>query len=119
MIKKLEESAGAVLGFEISGKITLEQEQETVATVENVLKDHDKVSLLVVLGEHADWGVKAGMEDLKWTLKHLKQINKVAIVSSSTVLKWLTTLDSPFAKMIGMEEKHFEDLDQAWAWIKS
>ena len=76
--------------------------------------------VLVVLGEQASWGVKAGIEDLKWLVTHMKTVNKIAIVTESKVYKWLIALDSPFAKLVGIGENHFEPskIEDAWKWIK-
>lgn len=65
-------------------------------------------------------GIEAGIEDLKWIMTHMKQLNKIAIVSHSNVWKWLVTLDSPFAKMVGISEKHFEpsNMVDAWEWVR-
>ena len=120
MIRELPESEGSYLGFEITGKVSLEEEREWIERFEEAIKVHGKVSALVVLGEQASWGVKAGLEDLKWIMTHLKQVNKIAIVSESAVWKWLIALDSPFAKLVGISEKHFElsNMAEAWSWIK-
>ncbi len=120
MIEKLPESEGSVLGARVSGKVTLEMEKEWIGKVEEVLKEHGELSLLAVLDEKANWGFQAGIEDLKWLVMNMKKINKVAVVSDSKTWKWLVSLDSPFAKLVGIGEKHFElaEIDAAWKWIK-
>lgn len=120
MIKELPESKDNVLGFEISGKVSMDQEKEWEAKLENALEQYKEINVLVVLQEKASWGVKSGIEDLKWILQHMKRFNKIAIVSDSSVWKWLIAVDSQFAKMVGISEKHFEiaQMDEAWAWIK-
>ena len=120
MIKELPESESPVLGFEVTGKVSLEMEKELIGRIEKEIEKHDKISVLVVLGEQASWGVKAGIEDLKWLLTHMKQVNKIAIVTESKVYKWLIALDSPFAKLVGIGEKHFEPskIEDAWKWVK-
>jgi hypothetical protein len=121
MIKELPKSAGAALGFEITGKVTLEEEKEWIARFDAAIAEHGQVSGLVVLGEKAGWGVKAGLEDLKWLMTHMKKLHKIAIVSDSQLWKWLITVDAQFAKLMHIGEKHFEtsQLAEAWAWLKS
>jgi len=120
MINKLPESEGPVLGFEVTGKVSLDEENAWIKKIEKEIEQYGKVSVLVVLGEQASWGVEAGLKDLKWIMTHLKQVHKVAIVSESKVWKWLITLDSPFAKLVGISEKHFElsEMADAWKWVK-
>ena len=91
-----------------------------IEKIEKEVEKHGKVSVLVVLGEQASWGIKAGIEDLKWLMTHMKQINKIAIVTDNKIYKWLITLDSPFARMVGIGEKHFDpsQIEDAWKWIK-
>jgi len=59
-------------------------------------------------------------DDLEWAIKPLTNMNKLAIVSDSKVLKWLVAIDSPFGKLAGISEKHFDrdNLSAAWDWIK-
>lgn len=119
MIRELSESTGRYLGFEITGKVTLEQEEAWIRRFDSALDQHDKVSVIVVLGENARWGGDSGLEDLRWLLTHLSQFDKIAIVSESRVWKWLVAVDSVFAKWVGIREKHFDltELDEAWRWL--
>jgi len=120
MIKKLPRSKGAVLGFEITGKVTLEEENEWIAKFDKAIREHGKISVLIILGEEASWGVKAGIEDLKWVVTHMKKLQRLALVTDSNVWEWLIKMDSPFAKMVGIGEKHFKssEIEKAWAWVK-
>ncbi len=120
MIKELPQSENSVLGFEITGKVSEEEERRWIARFDDAVEEHGKVSALVVLGDGASWGIKAGFEVLKWLMTHLSKLHKIAIVSDSAVWKWLVNVDSPFAKIMGIGEKHFEHsrIDEAWAWLK-
>ncbi len=121
MIKELPESKGHLLAFEIKGKISIEQEKELISKADRIVQEYGKIRVLALLDEGASWGVKAGIEDLKWCMAHMKNIEKFAIVSSSRVWKWLVTIDGFFAGIIGIGEKHFQpsDSEDAWKWIKA
>lgn len=120
MIRRLPPSEGATLGFEVDGKVSLEEERQWLETIEAAIARHGKLRILVVLHESAKWGVEAGVEDLKWVVTHMRDIDRIAIVSSSKVWKWLVTIDGLFAQLVGIGEKHFETsrIDDAWQWLK-
>ncbi len=119
MIKELPGSEGPVLGFEISGRVSAEEEQQWIQRLNSALEDYDKLNILLVLDDDAGWGLESGIEDLKWVMKHVKIFNRLAVVSSSEVWKWLVKVDSYFASFAGVDEKYFDisELDIAWRWI--
>lgn len=121
MIKKLEQSTGRYLGFSVVGKACLAEEQTWNLTIEEAIKTHDKVCILVNLSEDVHWGVDAAWQDIKWIFAHIRHFDKIAIVSSSQTWHWLITIDSFFASLMSIEEKHFQtnELDKAWHWLKS
>ncbi len=116
---KLYKSFQNKLAFLIDGEITLEQEEEWLNELENVLLKFDKIDLMVILKENASWSAEAGIAELKWLFRHLKRINKIAIVAQSKMWEFLVTLDSIFARFVGIKERYFEKEDEAWEWIKS
>ena len=120
MIKELDGSEGLILAVQISGKVSLEQEKELISKADRIVQEHGKIRVLAVLDDGARWGVKAGIEDLKWAVSHMKNIDRFAVVSSSTVWKWLITIDGFFAGMLGIGEKHFQtsEIETAWEWIR-
>jgi hypothetical protein len=120
MITQLSESEGHVLGVRISGKVSSEMEKEWIGKLEKVIKKHGKINILILLDKQATWGLKAGIEDLKWILTNMKEICKIAIIADSHFWKWYVALDSPFGKVVGIGEKYFNpaEMDAAWKWIK-
>ena len=51
MYKVLNKSSGNVLGIEISGKIDIEQENTLISIADEILKEHEKIRLFVVVEE--------------------------------------------------------------------
>ena len=119
MIKKLPQSNGNNLAYEIAGKVSLEDEQAWIESLNEDINKYDKFNVMVILGENASWGMDAGISDIKWIMKHMDKFNKIAIVADSTVWKWLIKVDSFFAKFVGIDEKFFEvkETEQAWEWV--
>jgi hypothetical protein len=50
----------------------------------------------------------------------MKSLNKIAIVSTSKIWKWLVSIDSLFAPLLGIGEKHFDvpEIEDAWKWTR-
>lgn len=120
MIRKLPESEGAIIGVEVSGKIDSSEENKWIEAFDRLIEEHGSINILVLLDGKINMDLDAAYDDLKWIFKHLKNINKLAIVSQSTVLSWLVAADSPFGKLVGISEKHFETskLEDAWSWVR-
>ncbi|WP_434052527.1 MAG: STAS/SEC14 domain-containing protein [Roseibium sp.] len=117
----LPRSNDAVLGVEISGKLDIGQEQELTAKAEQLIAEHDKISILVLLGDQPSVSFEAAMSDIKWILTHMRHLRKVAIVADSKLLAALVAVDSLFAKAVGIEEMHYstDEIETAWHWIES
>ena len=121
MIRRLPESEGGVIGVEVSGKIDSKEEDKWIAIFDDLIKVHGNINILVLLDGKLSVEFDAAYDDLKWTFKNLKHMNKLAIVSESRILRWLVAADSPFGKLAGIREKHFEtaNLQDAWDWVKA
>ncbi|WP_299471846.1 STAS/SEC14 domain-containing protein [uncultured Roseibium sp.] len=117
----LPRSNGPVLGVEITGKIGIEQEKKLIAAAEDLIEKHDKISVLIVLGDHAFMSIEAATADVKWALTHMAHLHKVAIVADSKLIAALVAIDATFAKLAGIHEMHFatDEIETAWHWIES
>lgn len=121
MYKVLPQSEGPTLGLMISGKIDITEEQEMIELAEKVLAEHDKLNLLVIVGENVWASLEAAYADLRWITTHLKNVAKLAIVTDSKTLGWLVEQDAKIARHLGIGERHFatDELEEAWTWTKS
>jgi hypothetical protein len=121
MITELEQSTKEVFAFEITAKVTLEEEKAWIKKLDKALETQDKISAMVVLGDNASWGTWAGVEDIKWLFNNYNKFHKIAIVSHSSVWKWLVAIDSQFAKLVGVDEKYFDvhQSKEAWEWVNA
>ncbi len=121
MIKKLPQSNGNNLAYEITAKVSNEDEKVWIADIEAQTEEYEKFNVMIILGENASWGMDAGIADIKWIMKHMDKFNKIAIVADSAVWKWLIKVDSFFAQFVGIDEKFFEakDEEEAWTWVSA
>ena len=120
ILTKLPGSHCNTLGYKISGKIDKELENAWLKDLDVIIKKHGKLNLLIWFDSNASWDFEAGMEDMSWGFHNVKNIHKMALVSSKNFWKWFTALGQPFAKLFGMESKYFDEsnIDGAWKWIK-
>ena len=107
-----------VLGFTAHGEVTAEDYRSVlIPAVEAKLSKVDQVRMLYVLGEGFE-GITsaAAWEDTKVGLKHLTQLNRIAVVSS---VDWINTSIKAFGFMMPCEVRVFEnsDLQDAITWI--
>ncbi|XYK81533.1 MAG: STAS/SEC14 domain-containing protein [Labrenzia sp.] len=120
MYEILPRTSGSVLGIKITNTLSNDEEKELLSKADDIVSAYGKVSFLVVLGEHAGVSYEAATADIKWIMTHMTNIARIAIVTDSMLLAVLVDLDATFAKMAGIEEKHFDssELDAAWDWIE-
>ncbi len=120
MIEFLPISQGNCLAFRVTDKVSAEQEQHWLDEIQKIIDQEGKVRIMVILEDAAHWGVKAGFADLKFAIKHIRHFQKLAIVSSSQVMNWLVSIDSYFAAIANIKEKHFSPEQQslAWDWLQ-
>lgn len=118
MIKKLDISDNKNIAFKLSAKIELDGERDLIAEMQKAVDENNKINVMFIVEEHINEVLKESMEEIKWISKHTKNIDKIAIVAEGSFWKWLITVDLFFAKFVGVNEKYFEDKDDAWEWIK-
>ncbi|WP_394172946.1 SpoIIAA family protein [Thalassotalea litorea] len=121
MIEELPQSDGKYFGVKLSGQLQFDEERKWLNELDKRINEHGNIRILLQLDDGAGWGLKAGWEDIKWVFHHMKQIEKVAVISDSKVWEWLIKVDAVFAKMVNIDESHFyqNEQDKAWQWLKA
>jgi hypothetical protein len=118
MIEKLAQSSEDVLGFKASGDISKADYETMVPAVEAALKEYETVHVLLDMTEFKWEKVEAWGTDWKFGREFHQKISKMAIVGDKTWEKWLAKVAAPF---YAAEAKfyHADDIDSAWAWLRS
>ena len=117
MLEKLGESSGSVAGYKVVGKVTVEDYRQLEPEIQDLVDQHDSVSLMLDLQEFAGEEVRAWLPDLRFGHRFHDKIARMAIVGDKRWQKWLTALASPwYAK----EARFFlpEETDKAWSWLR-
>jgi hypothetical protein len=111
-------STGRVLEVRVTGKLTKEAYQELVPAVDAQIKQHGKLRILFVMRDFHGWTAGAMWEDLKFDLKHWKDIERLAIVGDKKWEKGMAAFCKPFTKA----KIHYFDvaqLEEARGWLEA
>jgi hypothetical protein len=111
-------STGRVLEVRVTGKLTKESYQKFVPAVDAQIKEYGKLRILFVMEDFHGWTAGAMWEDLKFDLKHWKDIERLAIVGDKKWEKGMASFCKPFTKAT---IRYFDaaEVDEAREWLAS
>ena len=109
-------ASGNVLEVSASGKLTKEFYEQLVPAVDKQIQDFGKLRILFVMHDFHGWTAGALWEDMKFDLKHWRDIERLAIVGESRWQEGMATFCKPFTTA---KIKYFDhsQLDAARAWV--
>jgi len=112
----LEGHDGKVLTIRTSGKLAAEDYHQFVPRIEHLINKHGQIRVLFDMREFHGWTLSALWEDIKFDLKHFKDIERLAMVGDCKWEKWMATFCRPFTSA---EIQYFDqrEADQAQQWI--
>lgn len=114
----LEDVTGNLAHVRMSGRIETEDYERYLTHLERLIEQHGKIR---VLGEVDDYhGLEAGAwwEDTKFSVHHMRHIERFAIVGGP---KWWEVLGKFLAPLTHTEARYFEpgQEEEARRWIES
>ena len=118
MIKKLAESSGNVVGYKAIGVITASDYLKLEPEVRDLVEKEGNISMLIDLTDFEWEKLETWLQDLEFGYEFRKKIEKLAIVGNRTWEKWIPHLARPFYAR-NVKFYHTDDIDKAWAWLKS
>ena len=118
-VKLITHKPDHVIGLEIDGSINSEDIDRLAELMEKRFSQGEKLSVYAEVKHWSGMSLSAFIKDLRFSLQHLNDFEKEAIVSDN---KWLEAL-AAFGNTLfsGIEVKHFtfEEKDRALAWVLS
>lgn len=107
---------GKLLNLHLTGKIEKEDYARLGPEVEQAVKQHGKVRMLVRMHDFHGWTMSALWEDLKFDVKHFNHIERLALVGESKWEAGMAVFCKPFttAKVRYFDQSVAED---ATTWI--
>ena len=113
-----ETMGGKVLEVHMSGKLTKQDYEHFVPTVERLLQEHGKIRLLVEMHEFHGWTAGALWQDIKFDAKHFSDIERIAMVGETKWQQGMSVFCKPFT---GAKVRYFDRgaIEEARLWLKS
>ena len=118
MFRKLDKSYGNIVGVKLTGKLTDEDFKNFVPEIEKIIASEGKIRLLMVMDYPQEFELKAAWDDLVFWIKHIRDIERLAIVGQKEWEKWIKLPEELFLKV---KVKYYSEphLQKAWDWVSS
>lgn len=91
-----ETNEGRLLEVRIRGKLVHADYERFVPEFERLLKLHGKLRVLFIMVDFHGWELPALWDDIKFDLKHLSDIERLALVGDTKWEKWMASFCKPF-----------------------
>ncbi|MCD6303958.1 MAG: STAS/SEC14 domain-containing protein [Planctomycetes bacterium] len=116
-IEMAQQQEGKVLVIRVSGKLTAEDYRHFVPEVERLIDKHGKLRVLFDMHDFHGWDAAALWEDLKFDLKHFKDIERLAMVGEKRWEKGMSIFCKPFTTA---KIRYFDrsEADEAVRWLQ-
>ena len=116
MLDYKEDTDAGIVEITVDGRITREEFDDVAAKLEALIASHGKIRILEIVNDFQGIETSAFWDDLKFSLRHLNDFSKCAVVSDKQWVNLWSTLLRPF---ISCEVEHFEpdEIEMARAWL--
>ena len=116
MFKYLKEHSAHLIAVKVIGKLEKADYDSLIPEAEEKISRYGKVNVYWEMEDFEGWSPSGLWPEIKFDIKHLNDINKVAIVGDMKWEEWITNLAKPFTSA---EIKFFElsQREQAMMWV--
>ena len=110
------EADGKVLILDLSGKLAKEDYAHFTPQVDQAVKLHGKVRMLVRMHGFHGWTLGAVWEDVKFDLHHFSKIERLALVGETRWEAGMAVFCKPFTTA---KVRYFDEskMDEATIWV--
>ena len=117
MLRYQEDAVTGVAEIEISGRVSREEFDRVAEKLEALIAKHDQIRVLEILHDFEGMDVGAFWEDLKFSLRHMQDFSRCAVVSDQ---KWVDLWTQILSPLIRCEVEYFEPdkMREARAWLE-
>jgi len=116
MLSYIEHDNAQAVEIVLSGRVSTEEFDQVAGKLEAFIKRHGQVRVLEVIKDFEGMDAAALWHDVKFSLRHLKDFNRIAVVASPDTHNLWSSLVSPFMEC---EVEHFapDEVDAARDWL--
>jgi hypothetical protein len=113
-----EANDGKVLEVLMTGKLFKEDYEHFVPSVEQLVKQHGRIRMLVEMHDFHGWTVGALWQDIKFDAKHMSDIERIAMVGETKWQHGMSMFCKPFT---AAKIRYFDrgSIDEARIWLNS
>jgi hypothetical protein len=111
-----EQDGGRILQVHVMGRLTRDDYARFVPEVERVIGKHGRIRVLFDMRDFHGWTAGALWEDLKFDLKHFRDIERLALVGERRWEQGMAAFCRPFTTAA---IRYFDraDADDAHRWV--
>ena len=116
-IEVKEQDSGKVLDVKVTGRLTKDDYEHFVPEVERLIGKHGKLRVLFDMHEFHGWSAGALWEDIKFDIKHLHDIDRLALVGERKWEAGMAIFCQPFTTAT---IRYFDraQADEARRWLR-
>ncbi|PWQ93779.1 STAS/SEC14 domain-containing protein [Leucothrix arctica] len=107
-----------IIAVRASGKLTHEDYQRFLPQLEDEINKLQKASLLLEFDNFSGWEIEAAKDDFKFALKHLSELDRIAVVGDKAWEHWMVLMIKPFLPFGKSQYFNRENLQDAWDWLR-
>jgi universal stress protein A len=117
MFKPIPVNVKGVVAFKAVGKLTHDDYQRFLPTLEAILREEGPISLLLELENFHGWELEAAKDDYEFARTHLDSFRRIAIIGDRGWERWLALMAKPFTDI---KVRFFtrDQLTEAWDWVR-
>lgn len=116
MFRKLGETRGNVLACRFGGIVTDAEFKQFASEAKRLIADHGKIRLLILVDYPQDFEPRAAWDDILFWIKHVREIERLAIVGQSS---WEKHMEPIERLLLHSQVRYYNasHLEDARAWL--
>ena len=117
MFEILEKSSGNVIGMKVCGTLVHEDYAQFVPKLEELIKEHGSIRCYCELTDFHGLTPHALWDELKFDVKHCKDIERCAIVGDPSWHQWMTKIGQTIFSRALIKYYDQSQSEEAWQWV--